>query len=538
MTQSSLTEGQFAMTSELRPSRSPSRHAVPRPPAVANRIRRRRPLATRVTPLVAALLLFFPGVAFAHLGLRSSTPRNGASLTAVPREIRLSFSQAVDRAVAQVRLLGANGVVIPLSDLRNHPDSGDVLLADVGQALSAGAYRIEWQVIGKDGHPVRGTIPFVIAVGAAGVRESAVTDSPAAVPDAPATGPDAPPTAAAHHPASMGGAEGFGASSAGYVVVRALQFSALLLTLGAVAFAFVVLGILRRTDEDPATIGAMRDRAARIGFWASATLLATVLLRLYAQSVAVQAPGSGFDAGFLGTMLTSTIWGWGWILQAVAAVGAIMAFHLARRGRDAGWTLAAIAALALAVTPALSGHAASTPRLAGVAIVADTLHVIGASGWLGSLVFLLAAGIPVALRLDETKRGQAVARVVNAFSPTALGFAGLAALTGLFSGWLHIGFSSALWESTYGRTLLIKLAILSVVIGTGAYNWLKVRPALGDDVGTRRIRRSATVEVAVGVLVVIVTAILVATPPPMEMGATAGADEAPSEILASPERPR
>ena len=525
------------MSYPLHPCRPPAEYAVRRHAAAIHS--RRRWGAARVALLAAVLLLFLPSSALAHLGLRSSTPRSGASLTTIPREIRLSFSQAVDRAVAQVRLLGANGVVIPLSDLRNHPDSADVLLTDIRQALSAGDYRIEWQVIGKDGHPVRGTIPFVIAAGAAGVREAPVTDSSVAAPNASAADSDAPPATAGHHPTSMEGTEeGFGAGSAGYVVVRALQFTALLVTIGAVAFALVVLGILRRTDEDPAIIGAMRDRAARIGFWASATLLATVLLRLYAQSVAVQAPGSGFDAGFLGTMLTTTIWGWGWILQAIAAVSAIIAFHLARRGRDAGWTLAAIAALALAVTPALSGHAASTPRLAGVAIVADTLHVIGAAGWLGSLVFLLAAGIPVALRLDEARRGQAVARVVNAFSPTALGFAGLAALTGLFSGWLHIGFSSALWESTYGQTLLIKLAILSVVIGTGAYNWLKVRPALGDDVGTRRIRRSATVEVAVGVLVVIVTAILVATPPPMEMGTTAGTADAPSEILASPERPR
>jgi len=101
-------------------------------------------------------------------------------------------------------------------------------------------------------------------------------------------------------------------------------------------------------------------------------------------------------------------------------------------------------------------------------------------------------------------------------------FAGIAALTGLFAAWLHIGFSSALWTSDYGRTLLIKLAILSIVLATGAYNWRRVRPSLGDDTGARRMQRSATAELAVGVLVVIVTAVLVATPPPVDMAG--GAD--------------
>ena len=145
------------------------------------------------------------------------------------------------------------------------------------------------------------------------------------------------------------------------------------------------------------------------------------------------------------------------------------------------------------------------------------MHVIGAGGWLGSLLMVLLAGIPVAVRLGEGQRGPAVASLVNAFSPTALVFAGLAGATGVFAAWLHLGGVSALWQTEYGRTLLVKLAILSVVAGTGAYNWLRVKPALGDERGAARMRRSATVELAVGVLVLLVTAVLVATPTGMDM---------------------
>ena len=131
----------------------------------------------------------------------------------------------------------------------------------------------------------------------------------------------------------------------------------------------------------------------------------------------------------------------------------------------------------------------------------------------------MTIGIPVALRLAERERGPAVAELVNAFSPTALLFAGTIVTTGVFAAWLHLGAVRALWETTYGKTLLVKLAVLSVVAATGAYNWLRVRPALGDAEGARRVRRSAAVELAVGLVVLAVTAVLVATPTAVDLAA-------------------
>jgi putative copper export protein len=138
---------------------------------------------------------------------------------------------------------------------------------------------------------------------------------------------------------------------------------------------------------------------------------------------------------------------------------------------------------------------------------------------------VLAAGVPAALALGPERRGPAVAALVNAFSPTALAFAGVTALTGLFAAWLHVGRPAALWETGYGQTLLVKLAVLSLVAGTGAYNWRRVRPALGDDTGTARVRRSAAAELAVGAVVLLVTAVLVATPTP--------ADDQPARVRAA-----
>lgn len=479
----------------------------------------------RAIALTAALLLVTPQLAMAHLGLRRSVPADGAHLAVAPREIRLTFTEAVEAAVARIRLIGPSGADVPLSDLRQPGDSGQLLVADVRGRLEGGIYRIEWVVVGTDGHPVRGTISYVVAPGARGLADPA------------ARGPESgsgtgvttsmPDTGAAHHdPTAMPTGKFFDAESPGYVAIRVLQFATLLVVIGALAFGFVVIGLLRRTETDPEVVASMRTRAAVLGFWAAVALLVSAAVRLYAQSLAMHGRDEALELLFIAAMVARTLWGWSWLIQVAGALIAVIGFAVARRGRSSGWILAAIGGVALAITPALSGHAASTPELATPAVIADALHIIGAAGWLGSLLFVLAVGIPVAMRLGNDRRGPTVARLVSAFSPTALLFAGLAVLTGVFAAWLHIGFSSALWTSDYGRTLLIKLAILSVVLGTGAYNWLRVKPSLGGDAGATRIRRSAIVELSVGVLVVIVTAVLVATPPPMDMDGGVGSNAA------------
>ena len=144
------------------------------------------------------------------------------------------------------------------------------------------------------------------------------------------------------------------------------------------------------------------------------------------------------------------------------------------------------------------------------------MEVVGAGGWRGSVLVVVAVGIPVALTLDANDRGPAVAALINALSPLALGFAALVAASGVVSAWLHLEHVSALWQSDYGRVLLIKLGVLSLVVLTGAYNWLRVRPSLGDAQGATRIRRSAIVELLIGVVVLAVTAVLTATSTPAD----------------------
>ena len=56
--------------------------------------------------------------------------------------------------------------------------------------------------------------------------------------------------------------------------------------------------------------------------------------------------------------------------------------------------------------------------------------------------------------------------------------------------------------------------LLAVMAALGAYNWRRVAPALEGADGARRLQKSAGAELLLAVLILAVTAVLVATPTP------------------------
>jgi putative copper export protein len=217
------------------------------------------------------------------------------------------------------------------------------------------------------------------------------------------------------------------------------------------------------------------------------------------------------DAAFV-LDVARTPWGAGFLLTAASLIA--LAIALARP-RQAAWKVAAFGALGLALATSLSGHAAATGQWTVVAVLSNTLHILAAGGWLGALLLVVVAGVPATAAIQPLGRGLAVRGMVDVFSPMALAFAGVLAVTGVVAAVLRLGAWSALTGSDYGRLLLLKLGGVVLVLMAGAYNWRRLRPVIdADRVGT--LRRTAAAELVLGFLVLAVTAWLVATPPPTD----------------------
>lgn len=125
----------------------------------------------------------------------------------------------------------------------------------------------------------------------------------------------------------------------------------------------------------------------------------------------------------------------------------------------------------------------------------------------------MVVGIPIALTLEMSERWASIASLVNAFSPLALLSAGVVVASGAFASWVHLEHVSALWQTTYGKTLLVKLLFVAITFGIGGYNFKRVQPQLSTAIGAARLRRSAAVELGVGLLILIVTGLLTGISP-------------------------
>jgi copper transport protein len=471
-----------------------------------------------IPALVTSLLLLTPTLALAHLHLVRSAPAAGAVLDTVPRDVRLTFTEAAQLAVSFVDIIGAEGDTVVTGPLALDPKSSKTLVVPITGTLHAGQYSVRWRTTSDDGHPVRGTFTFTVSSSAAGLAPQQPTASAAGSPGATAAPASQPGTT----PAPQLSAEAeFDASSPLYAALRALGFIGALGMIGSTVFGLFVAPRLARTGDGEA--GRETDdpssRAARLGREAAWLVVAVAIGRLIAQSYAVHGMRRAWDASLLGSMITGTVWGRAWVLCVIAGVLGIVAFTMARRTRRHGWGIAALASLALALSLALSGHAVATPNRTALAIVADVVHVLAAGGWLGTLLTVVLAGIPAVLAEARETRGARIATLVQLFSPVALTCAAALVITGVIAAWLHLGSFPALWSSSYGRVLILKLVLVAIVLGFGAFNWRVLSPALGDERAAGGIRRSAARELTVGLLVLIVTAVLVALPPPAEQAA-------------------
>ncbi len=306
----------------------------------------------------------------------------------------------------------------------------------------------------------------------------------------------------------------FGLESPAYVAVRVAMYAGLTGLIGAALFVLLLLRRVRALGlasdlfaEDAATA------ARRVAIVSGAVLLLATPARLYCFALVNDATVSA---------ALDTHFGWAWRLQLVGALMALVTVIAIRKMSGTGvgavrrWRVVLFCAVAVAVGFARSGHAADGSSMQLVEQTADVLHMVAVGAWIGTLASLTFAGIPAALRANEEARGTVAAALVRAFSPLALTSAGVLALTGSYAAWMRLGGLGPLFSSDYGRVLLIKLGIIALVMVFGAVNWRYHGPRLGSEGAARTMSRTALVELSLGLLVIIVTAGLVAMSAPTD----------------------
>jgi copper transport protein len=272
----------------------------------------------------------------------------------------------------------------------------------------------------------------------------------------------------------------------------------------------------------------------RVAWWA--TLLGTLAgLLLHGPFSAGLPLSRTLDA----TLLTDTVgtrFGVVWLVRAVLLL-LLVAFLRAWSEREDAWTrtgawaAVGVLAAALALTPALGGHAGAGPG-AAVGAVVGVLHFAAAAVWFGGLVLLGTGMLPRA----DVGLLQAVPR----FSSVAFTAMVVIVVTGILQSWRQLGDLQALGHTAYGRLLVAKVVAFLLLIAFAGRSRVLVRrkltarasvgaaaphqhaggaanPPRRDDTDARSLgllRRLVLAEVTIAVVVLAVTALLgIATPP-------------------------
>jgi putative copper export protein len=281
-----------------------------------------------------------------------------------------------------------------------------------------------------------------------------------------------------------------------------IGFIAQFLAAGAIGFRYFALRLPRIEADRPFYDDAAR-RAALLGVIGIALSVVPMILGLPAL-----AARRHMTAGALLTSDSQTM------LQGIFLLVALLGFVLGALRMAAGWPLAAIGVVVGSLRAVFTGKWAS---------LVNPVHVLAAGLWIGTLFVLVTAGLSALLRNESTRerRGVIAADLVNGFSPLALTMGGVVVLFGLITAWRHLHVLSNLWSTPYGITLIVKLVFVATVFVLGAWNWRRQRPLLGSEPAAVAIRRSATAELTVAGIVLVITALLVSLPAPRPPGATA-----------------
>jgi putative copper export protein len=309
--------------------------------------------------------------------------------------------------------------------------------------------------------------------------------------------------------------DAFSPIDAAYAAARWGWYLAAFLLLGAGSYAPFSLrgrGGLRATH--PAIAADLTQRAARLGFAAAIALLLLSALRLWLQARTLGDPGEPLSLDFLSAVLGSG-WGKGWQRQAVLALLAAPAFAMARRGSSLGWLVAATTSAGLSVTAGMTGHASTTASGSGGMLI-DAAHVTAGGLWLGGLGVMFWAGLAACRSLPPDQRPEVLRTLVADFSRRAQILAPLTIGLGVWLAARYLGWRwpLTLLKSSYGVVLGSKIAVLVVVAALGAYNWRITQPRLAREGGESRLRRCSALELIFGVILLGITAVLVALPLP------------------------
>ena len=403
---------------------------------------------------------------------------------------KLPVTEPVEAGFTEVKVISISGERVDVDDTQVDPD--DALHITVGlRSLADGVYTVSWQALSVvDGHITLGTFPF--AVGSV---------DPAAL-------------------AAAGGAStSVVSANPGEIIPRWLTIIGAALVIGGYVFRSYVWKPVWREIHPEVETSVIEVRFDQLHQLGVIIFLSSSLAALFWHiQVATSLPPWFAVLDF---SMTELVFGSRYGLLWLSRIG-FMTILLVVDGYRQPWLqyFRPIAIAGVLLTISLNNHAAAVPK-PFLPVLSIWLHLVMATVWIGGLAHLAVGlfGIRTQAKSDRTR---IAAALVPRFSNVGLVTVGTLTLTGIYNAVITVASFDALFNSDYGRALLIKLALLAPLIALAAVNLTILRPLLQTAVESGsesnlllQLRRTVSGELVLGTALLLVASMF-ASPPPAE----------------------
>ena len=422
------------------------------------------------------MLVFFLGfpLASAHPFLLDSEPGQGQNAPAGTTQIITNYSEAVEIGFSELRVYDANGNQIDNKDTAYN--GGETSLIVTTPPLEDGVYTITSKVLSKiDGHLVQAAIVF-------GVGDVKIDSSLLEKQENSET--TFIPESIARFPGLVGQT----------IVLGGVIVSITIWSSQQTRFREVFADINEQFKIKFSKI---------IGIGVIATFASNFIM-LGVQTWRLET--SPLDV--IGTTFGTT-----WLIRMIITIIIIgLWFWMEKKNEITikGQIPLLIASLILIATTTMMGHGASTELEAPW--ILDYSHNLLSSIWIGGVIFFAFVALPTITKTENSIKEKITLSLIPRFSGLFIIAIGILIITGPTLLWFLDDNVASLTDSTYGKLILIKIAIAAAMIGFGGMYQIKFLKNMNDLEKlniSRKISKPLKFEAGLGIALLAVVALLV-----------------------------
>ena len=420
------------------------------------------------------LLIGFP-LAYGHPFLLDSEPAQGHNAVAGTTQIVTHYSEAVEIDFSELKIYDSNGNQVDKRDTAYYNAESSLVITT--QPLEDGVYTIASKVLSKvDGHLVHAAIIF--GVGNVQIDKSLL--------------------------------ESQEQSETTFIPESIARFPGLVgqtIVLGGVIASIAIwsTGQTRFKEQIALIESSFKAKFSKVIGFGVIAVFASNFIMLAVQTWRLEA--SPLD-------VIQTTFGSTWLTRMILTIILIgIWFWIERKNQISFKTQLPmlVFALALIATTTMMGHGASTEM--APPIILDYVHNLLSSIWIGGVIFLGFVILPSITKLDANVRDKITISLIPRFSGMIIISLGILIITGPMLLWFLDSNVSSLTESTYGKLIMLKIAIASAMIAFGGFYQIRFTQQAKKDLKStaifKKLKKPLRFEAGLGIALLAVVALLV-----------------------------